>query len=66
MLDNIDDLLGEWVVFVIFGRESLGVVTGYRDGRVLIDGGAGDLEVDKEKVLMVVDVPAYHTTASII
>ena len=36
----IDELTGEMVVFVMFGREIIGVVTGYRGNRVLIDAGA--------------------------
>lgn len=62
----IDELTGEMVVFVMFGREIIGVVTGYRGNRVLIDAGAGEMEIEMNKIIRVIDVPEYHTTASMI
>lgn len=51
ILDELNIDTGDVVVFVLFGRRTLGVVTGSRDGRVLIDAGAGEYEIEPDKIL---------------
>lgn len=43
--------IGDAVIFIIFGRETIGVITGFVGERVLIDAGAGELEIDKDMIV---------------
>lgn len=47
-----DCQIGDVVIFVLFGKETVGVVT---KKVVVIDAGAGELEIDNNNIIKVVD-----------
>jgi hypothetical protein len=42
---------GDKVTFILFNRETTGIITGFIKRRVLVDAGAGDIMIDRGNIL---------------
>lgn len=43
--------IGNKVTFILFNRETTGIINGFIKRRVLIDAGAGDIIIDRENIV---------------